>query len=378
MKLGIYIHIPFCKSRCFYCDFCSMVSDDNNIIKEYFNTLAQEIMQNAELLAENEVDTIYIGGGTPSIVPAQYICDILDLISSCTHISDDPEITIELNPESVTSEKLEMYRKSGINRISMGLQSANDNVLKTIGRVTTKQMFLDAYNKIKSAGFTNISTDIICGLPQDNIESFKDTLGFVLKLDSIKHISVYSLELHEKSKLDFLVKNGFATLPDEDTEREMFYIVKDMLKNNSFEMYEISNFAKSGFRSRHNLKYWSGLPYLGFGASASSFINSTRYSNTSDIKEYIACKNEGCFKKCDVEELDLLDLEKEFVILGLRKTVGININEFKSRFKVDINSIFGQEINKFLNNGLLQKNGENIRLTDRGQDLANTVWQEFI
>ena len=378
MKLGIYIHIPFCKSRCFYCDFCSKVSDDSNIIKEYFNTLAQEIMQNAELLAENEVDTIYIGGGTPSIVPAQYICDILDLISSCTHISDDPEITIEVNSESVTSEKLEMYRKSGINRISMGLQSVNDNVLKAIGRITTKQMFLDAYNKIKSAGFTNISTDIICGLPQDTIESFKDTLDFVLKLDSIKHISVYSLELHEKSKLDFLVKNGFVTLPDEDTEREMFYIVKDMLKNNGFEMYEISNFAKSGFKSRHNLKYWSGLPYLGFGASASSFINSTRYSNTSDIKEYIAFKNEACFKKCDVEELDLLDLEKEFVILGLRKTDGININEFKSRFKVDIYSIFGQEINKFLNNGLLEKNGENIRLTDRGQDLANTVWQEFI
>lgn len=378
MRLGIYIHIPFCKSRCFYCDFCSMVSNNDKIIEEYFNALVREIMQNAELLAENEVDTIYIGGGTPSLVPSCYICDVLNLISSCTRITDDAEITIELNPESVTTENLEMYKKHGVNRISMGLQSANDNVLKAIGRTSTKQMFIGAYDKVVNEGFTNISTDIICGLPEDTIDSFKNTIDFVLSLDNIKHISVYSLELHENSKLDFLVKNGFVTLPDEDTERNMFHLIKNTLCSNGFNMYEISNFSRPGFASRHNLKYWSGSPYLGFGASASSFINSTRYSNTNDIEEYIACGKTGCFKKCDIEELDLLDLEKEFVILGLRKTDGININEFKNKFKTDIYSVFGQEINKFLDNGLLEKDSDNIRLTDRGQDLANTVWQEFI
>lgn len=378
MKLGIYIHIPFCKSRCFYCDFCSMEKTDETTHNKYFDALAAEILQNAELIAENEVDSIYIGGGTPSIVDARHIQNILKLIYSCTHIQDTCEVTIEVNPESVTEEKLEIYRLSGINRISMGLQSANDNVLKAVGRIATKQLFEDAYNKVVKAGFTNISTDIICGLPGDTLESFKDTVNFVLSLDGIKHISTYSLELHETSKLNFLVENGFLTLPDEDTEREMFYTLKDTLRKNDFHMYEISNFAKKGYESYHNLKYWSGVPYLGFGASAASYINSTRFSNTSNVTEYIKEATQGSFTKCDKEELDLLDLEKEFVILGLRKTEGISIKEFKSRFKMDVYDVFATEINKNIDKGLLEASGDFIRLTAKGQDLANTVWQEFI
>lgn len=378
MKLGIYIHIPFCKSRCFYCDFCSMEKADESVYNKYFEVLAKEVLQNAELLSENEVDSIYIGGGTPSVVDAHYIQNLLNLIYACTHVQDNCEITIELNPESVTKEKLEVYKASGINRVSIGLQSANNNVLKGVGRIATKEMFCEAYNKVVEAGFTNISTDIICGLPGDTIDSFKDTVNYVLGLKEIKHISTYSLELHETSKLNFLVENGFLKLPDEDTEREMFYTLKNILKQNEFHMYEISNFAKAGFESYHNLKYWSGAPYLGLGASAASYINSTRYANTSSITKYIEDGVQGTFEKCDIEELDLLDLEKEFVILGLRKTEGISIKEFKNKFKIDIYGVFGEEIKKNIARGLLELSGDFLRLTPKGQDLANTVWQDFI
>lgn len=378
MKLGIYIHIPFCKSRCFYCDFCSMEKADEDVHNKYFEVLTKEVLQNAELLSENEVDSIYIGGGTPSVVDACHIKNILNLIYSCTHVQDNCEITIELNPESVTKEKLEVYKECEINRISMGLQSANDNVLKGIGRIATKEMFHAAYNKVVKAGFTNISTDIICGLPEDTIDSFKDTVNYVLGLKEVKHISTYSLELHETSKLNFLVENGFLKLPDEECEREMFYTLKDMLSKADFHMYEISNFAKAGFESYHNLKYWSGAPYLGLGASAASYINSTRYANTSSITKYIEDGMNDKFEKCNVEELDLLDLEKEFVILGLRKTEGISIKEFKNKFKIDIYGVFGEEINKNISRGLLEARGDFLRLTPKGQDLANTVWQDFI
>lgn len=378
MKLGIYIHIPFCKSRCFYCDFCSMENSDEDIHSKYFEVLAKEVLQNAELLSENEVDSIYIGGGTPSVVDACHIQNILNLIYATTHIQDNCEITIELNPESVTKEKLDIYKASGINRISMGLQSASENVLKSIGRIATKEMFHAAYNKVIEAGFTNISTDIICGLPTDTLDSFKDTVNYVLGLKHIKHISTYSLELHEKSKLSFLVENGFLTLPDEECEREMFYTLKDMLSEAGFHMYEISNFAKTGYESYHNLKYWSGVPYLGLGASAASYINSTRYANTSSITKYIEDGTKGTFEKCDIEELDLLDLQKEFVILGLRKTEGISIKEFKNKFKIDICGVFGEEINKNVAKGLLEACGDFLKLTPKGQDLANTVWQDFI
>lgn len=375
MNLGIYIHIPFCKSRCYYCDFCSTdkskIEEQNN----YIVSLINEILDNAEILSTYEVDSIYFGGGTPSLIAPENIIKVLDILRSCTSISANAEITIEVNPESITYEKLVMYKEAGINRISIGLQSANNDVLKNIGRISTKEMFAKAYENILEAGFNNISTDIICGLPNDTVVSFIDTIEYALSLPKLKHISVYSLEVYENSKLDFLIKNDFLKLPDEDTEREMKHILDKKAAEAGFNIYEISNYAKAGFESKHNLKYWTGKPYLGFGASAASYINSTRYSNTKNISEYISSTSN---EKYEVEELDMLELEKEFVILGLRLTKGISKAEFYSKFKTDIYMVFGEEINKCVSRDLLKVKGDSIYLTSKGQDLANLVWQEFI
>lgn len=378
MKLGIYVHIPFCNSKCYYCDFCSTCNAEEELIREYVNCVIQEIICSAEILAENEVDSIYIGGGTPSAINPQYIQDILQVIHSCTTVTDDAEVTIEINPESLTKEKLEMYTLAGINRISMGLQAADNNILKNIGRIATVEMFEKAYNEVITAGFTNISVDVICGLPGDNIANFKKTIDYVLKLPKLKHISSYSLEVHENTKLDFLIQNEFLTLPSNDEERDMKHMLDEAMINNGFDMYEISNYAKAGYIAKHNMKYWSGNYYLGFGAAASSYINSTRYTNVRDVEKYIEGVKACNLQKEDVEELDLLDLEKEFFILGLRKTDGISKLDFESKFKINIYDLFGNEIKKCIDNGLLIDNGDRLYLSNRGQDLANVVWQEFI
>ena len=378
MKLGIYIHIPFCSSKCHYCDFCSVCNWDEEYIQEYVRCVIQEIISEAEILAENEVDSIYIGGGTPSVICPKYIQDILQVLHSCTTINSDAEITIEVNPESVTKKKLEIYAMSGINRISMGLQSASNDILKNIGRKTTIEQFEEAYNIALLCGFNNISVDVMCGLPEDNIQNFKRTVEYVLNLKDLKHISSYSLEVHENTKLDFLIQNDFLKLPTSDEEREMKHMLDEMLKSSGFNMYEISNYSKPGFEAKHNMKYWSGDYYLGFGAAAASYINSTRYTNVRDVDKYISGIKNGDRERVDVEELDLLDLEKEFVILGLRKASGISKAEFKNKFKTEIYDLFGTEIKKCIEKGLLIDKDDRIYLSKLGQDLANIVWQEFI
>jgi len=378
MKLGIYVHIPFCNSKCYYCDFCSICNTNETKVIEYINCVIQEIISSAEILAENKVNSIYIGGGTPSAIDAKHINCIMQVIRSCTTVTDDAEITIEVNPESITKEKLNIYKSIGINRISIGLQTANNNILKSIGRKATIEMFERAYNDIVSSEINNISVDIICGLPGDSISNFKKTIEYVLSLKQIKHISSYSLEVHENTKLGFLIQNDFLSLPTCDEERNMKHMLDDMLIKNGYNMYEISNYAKPGFEAKHNIKYWTGDYYLGFGAAASSYINSTRYTNVRDVQKYITGINNCNLQKEDVEELDLSDLQKEFIILGLRKTDGISKIEFKNKFRTDIYDLFGNEIKKNIDRGLLIDNGANIYLSKRGQDVANIVWQEFI
>lgn len=378
MKLGIYVHIPFCTSKCYYCDFCSVCNFKQEKVKEYINCVIKEIISEAEILAENEVNSIYIGGGTPSAIDAQHIQNILQVIYSCTTVTDDAEITIEVNPESVTKDKLEIYKQIGINRISIGLQTINNEILKNIGRKSTLGTFEKAYNEILSTGFENISVDVICGLPEDNLNNFKHTIEYILKLPKLKHISSYSLEVHENTKMEFLINNNFLTLPTSEEERDMKYLMDELLDTNQFKIYEISNYAKPGFEARHNMKYWSGEYYLGFGAAAASYINSTRYTNIRDVEKYIQGITNSNLKKIDVEQLDLLDQQKEFIILGLRKTEGISKQEFYTKFKIDIYELFNDEIKKCIDNNLLLDNGKMIYLTKRGQDLANQVWQEFI
>ena len=372
--LGVYIHIPFCASKCFYCDFYSCINKNN--VEEYIDAVITEIMSEAELLATRGINSIYIGGGTPSVIDAKYIVKLLDVLK--LFCSEDVEITIEINPESTTKEKLQQYFNAGVNRISIGLQSANDMTLKKIGRIATLNDFEKAYGAAVSVGFKNISCDVIIGLPDETLYMFENTVDYILGLRNITHISAYSLEVHENTKLDFLVNNDFVTLPSEDTEREMKYLLDRKIEESEFSRYEISNYAKSGFESKHNLKYWNQNEYLGFGAAASSFVNSIRYTNICDIDKYIENINTGVSNKQDIEEMDKLGLIKEYIILKLRLKQGINLTEFKTKFKQDIYELYKDTIDKLIAQKLIEKSGDNIRLTYKGEDLANVVWQEFV
>lgn len=377
-ELGIYIHIPFCKSKCFYCNFYSEERQNINIIEKYIDSICIEIMQNADLLSTRKITTVYIGGGTPSLLETKHIKRILELLKMFNY--EPIEVTIEVNPESVTEEKLKDYYDLGINRLSFGLQSINKKTLKYIGRsYYSKENITDIIEKAGRIGFNNISVDCIIGLPEETEEDFINTVEYILNLgDNIKHVSAYSLEVHEGTKIDFLINSGFISLPSEETERNMKYALDNLLEENGFERYEISNYAKKGYESKHNLKYWNKEEYLGLGAAASSYINSSRYTNIESVKEYI----EGLENNKNIvsisEDLEELDDIKEYIILKLRLKEGLDIKEFKTKFNKDILNMYKEEIDELVSNNLICINNENISLTYKGEDLANLVWEKFI
>jgi len=377
-EISIYVHIPFCKSKCYYCDFASSDKENSACIESYINAVITEILSNSELLSEHKIKTIYFGGGTPSYIDVEYIEKILNVLN--LFMSEKPdEITIELNPADCTYEKLKSYVLMGINRFSLGMQSANSDTLKLIGRRHTKQDVINAVNNMEKTGITNISIDVITGLPNETIETFKNTIEFITSLStSIKHISTYSLEVHEGTKLDTLIETGFAQLPSEDEERKMNDLTYNILSKNGYNMYEISNYSKLGYESKHNLNYWNQGCYLGFGCAAASYINGKRYTNVADISEYITRVNNSQDLIEDSEQLDKLDTIKEYIILKLRLKNGVDTTEFYSRFKVDIFNMFKEEIDSLVKNKLLEYKNNRIYLTAYGRDVANIVWEKFI
>ena len=379
--LGIYIHIPFCLKKCYYCDFVSFMNKED-MIERYIYALCTEILQNADILCERKVDTIYIGGGTPSYIDAKYIKQILDTIYMVIDRKDLKEVTIECNPNSITKEKMDIYKECGINRVSIGLQSTHNDVLKTIGRVHSFEDFQNALDIVKSAGIDNISVDLIYPLPNLDFKRFKESVDYVigLKDKNVKHVSIYNLEVHENTKLDFILKEGYISLVDEDEEYEMYSYLKDTLENNGFHRYEISNYALPGFESNHNTRYWNQQEYLGFGVNASSFFNSSRYKNIPNLEKYIECINTNVPTKTEVEDLDLLSLMKEYIILSLRKTEGLSLINFKSKYKKDVFDLFKIEIDELIGKGLLILDNTNnaLKLTDRGLEVANIVWEAFV
>jgi oxygen-independent coproporphyrinogen-3 oxidase len=379
--LGIYIHIPFCCSKCYYCDFTSY-SNKNQYIEEYIDSLCNEILNSSEILCQYNIISVYIGGGTPSYIDSKYITKILSVLK--IFITNDISITIEVNPNSVSEDKIKEYKEIGINRISIGLQSTHDKILKNIGRKHTYQDFISALNIIKKYHITNVSVDLIYPLPGLTNNLLNESLDTILSIKqeyNIHHISIYNLEVHENTKLDFLIKEGFYTLSDEDEEYDMKENIKNKLESNGFNRYEISNYSEKGYESIHNINYWTQGIYLGFGAAASSFFNGSRYTNTKDINDYINyyLNNDNTLPIIEEkDELNKLDLMKEYVILNLRLKDGVNIQSFESKFKVKLLDIFGEEIKKMVNNTLLQVSKTNVYLTDKGKDIANVVWQEFI
>lgn len=448
-ELGIYIHIPFCVHKCIYCDFLSSPADvhtrkqyvralineiyltregkcANKLIKnvsqgdntsyedmeeqavngltsdyalydtvcmaDYEKTIMQEDISGCvdDIKSENGhiVTSIFIGGGTPSAIDAEDISDILDAVRKNYNVSDKAEITIECNPGTMDKKKAVIYRKAGINRISFGLQSTDNNELRMLGRIHTYEHFMESYKIAREAGFDNINIDLMSALPGQTMESFKAVLEKALSLGA-EHISVYSLIVEEGTRLSDNI-DSFPPIPSDDEDRQMYYMTKEMLSSYGYEQYEISNYAQKGYECKHNLKYWERCDYLGFGIGAASLYGGRRYTNISDIGRYMdvlaeitnaldkSYVNELLQIRTDMEELSKEDEMSEYMFLGLRKTKGIDITDFKEEFGTDIKDIFGEAIEDNIARGLLIHDGNCLYLSKRGIDISNTVMSDFI
>ena len=373
-QIGIYVHIPFCKQKCYYCDFVSYCNK-NDLIEKYIQAVKKEI-QLQEI--RTEINTIYIGGGTPSYIEAKYIKEILEEIKA-KNVSKEAEITIEVNPGTVTLEKLKEYKNCGINRLSIGLQSTQDNLLKMIGRIHNFEQFLETYKMARKVGFKNINVDLMLGLPGQKISDLKESLEKVLELEP-EHISVYSLIVEENTPIASKIEKNELILPEEETERNMYWYVKNTLELNGFHHYEISNFAKKGFESKHNLNCWNQQEYIAFGVAAHSYVDNVRYSNTESLEKYIENIDLGIPENNrtihEVQNED--DKKKEYMLLGLRKIDGVKISEFKNLFGENPIYLYRNELDKLSKQGLVEVDKDIVKLTNKGIDLANLVWEEFV
>ena len=333
-NIGIYIHIPFCKQKCKYCDFVSFKCNESKY-EDYFNSVIKEIVDKADEVKEHgkQIDTIYIGGGTPSVVSVEYIESVIDAIKKNYNVLENAEITIEVNPGTVDKEKLNKYLSIGINRLSIGLQSTNDNLLKMLGRIHTYSEFEDVYEKARHAGFKNINVDLMIGLPNQTLDDVQNSLSKIIE-KSPEHISVYSLIVEENTKMFDLIESGELKLPEEDLERKMYWKVKNVLEENGYIHYEISNFVKPGYESKHNTNCWNQHEYLGFGLAAHSYYDEMRYSNITNLNQYIENikNNQSVYNVVFHEKQSKEDMMKEYMLLGLRKIDGVKISDFKEKF----------------------------------------------
>ena len=381
-ELELYIHIPFCVRKCVYCDFISGPQDEETIEK-YVSSLLDEIRAhtlNKKLASEYNVATVFLGGGTPSILNISQIKRIFEVIKNTFAVIEDAEITIEANPGTVTREKLETYRACGINRISFGLQSTNNEELKLLGRIHTYEEFLESFSLARECGFDNINVDLISAIPKQTLASWEETLQNVIKLNP-EHISAYSLIVEDGTPFAKVYGEGCPgekDLPDEEEERKIYYRTEELLKEADYHRYEISNYAKEGKECKHNLGYWERKEYLGIGIGAASLIDNTRYSNTPDLAKYIRDAKQLNKIQLDFQELSTKEQMEEFVFLGLRKMEGISEREFTENFSMNIEECYGHQIEKLLKEGLLQKRDGRIMLTRRGIDISNYAFAEFL
>lgn len=377
-ELELYIHIPFCKRKCAYCDFLSS-SQSDEAIEQYIEALICEI--SASYASEGRsVTSIFLGGGTPSVLEVHQMERIFDAIRSSYEIAKDAEISIEANPGTVSEEKLLCYKKLGINRISFGLQSANDEELKLLGRIHSYAEFLESFHLARKYGFENINVDLISAIPKQTLQSWEETLGKVIALEP-EHISAYSLIVEDGTPFAKLYgENGpkESELPCEEEERKIYYRTGEKLKEAGYKRYEISNYSKIGKECRHNIGYWDRKEYLGLGLGASSLVEETRFKNTDSLQRYIQYTFQPSTIREDEVKLTVMNQMEEFMFLGLRKMDGISQRRFLQNFGKDINRIYGLQIQKLIEEGLLERVGDNLRLTEHGIDVSNYVFAEFL
>lgn len=384
-KLGLYVHIPFCERKCNYCDFYSMPKTDE-LEDRYINALLFEIKSYKNKCKDYEVDSVFIGGGTPSYLKPENIKLILTEIKSTFKISAECEITIEANPNSIDSDKAKMYKNYGINRISLGIQSLDDNILKSIGRLHNSEDAIKAIRAIKEAGISNINADVMFGIPSQTVDSILNTLSKIIK-EEVKHISFYSLKLEEGTPIFLMEQKGLISALDDDLEREMYYAGCEFMENNELEQYEISNFSKAGYECKHNIKYWTSGDYIGFGPFAHSCFEDRRYNNISDINIY--CEDIEKFKD-DIEDNEQVRFRQlneiltkeskmfEYIMLGLRMNKGISIGEFNRKFETSFLDIYKDQIDKLTKYNLIILKKDRVLLSKKGRDVSNYVFEEFL
>lgn len=380
--MELYFHIPFCVRKCFYCDFLSAPADGQTKAA-YMEALRRETALRAEEYRCDSVTSVFIGGGTPSAVKAEEIAALLSTVRQYYPLAEDAEITIEVNPGTVTAEKLEVYRAAGINRLSIGLQSADDRELAAIGRIHTWQQFLDTYGLAVGAGYRNINIDVMSTLPGQTLESYRSTLKKILALNpQPAHISAYSLILEEGTAFWDMSQRGELTLPDEDADRQMYSETKRILAEAGYSRYEISNYAKPGHACRHNCGYWRRDEYAGFGIGAASLVRESRFRNGDSLTAYLR-DPVGCREELQV--LSPQEQMEEFMFLGLRMTEGVSERDFEDRFGQRLADIYGGVIQANLRDGLLEwqcgeerGSARRLALTERGLDISNYVMEQFL
>ena len=373
--MELYLHMPFCVRKCAYCDFLSFPTDQETQ-NLYTRRLREDIDAMGKKYGDIPVETIFIGGGTPSVPDSALIVGIMEHVRKAFHVAEGAEISMEANPGTVTREKLTDYRRAGINRLSFGLQSANDRELKLLGRIHTWAEFLESFHLARECGFTNINIDLMSALPGQTRESWKDTLKRVTDLNP-EHISAYSLIIEDGTPFGekYGSEEGRKLLPDEDSEREMYHETKRFLRDCGYERYEISNYAKPGRACRHNIGYWTGVPYLGLGLGASSYMDGCRFAVNSDMKQYLEEKP-GMFT--DVEKLTKKDMEEEFFYVGLRMTAGVSLSEFERRFGVSAKDVYPGLMETFVEEKAAAFQGDRFVLTDYGLDVSNYIMAQFL
>ncbi|TCO80057.1 radical SAM family heme chaperone HemW [Marinisporobacter balticus] len=375
-ELGMYIHIPFCIQKCFYCDFCSF-ANRKHLIPEYINALTEEMKSWKEKLKEYRIKSIFIGGGTPSIISIDEMDKVLRTIYLNFDCKKNLEFSIESNPGTLEKEKLAYYLNNNINRLSIGLQAWQDNLLKSLGRIHNQEVFLENFLLAREIGFKNINIDLMFGLPEQTLTQWQETLYNIVALRP-EHISAYSLKIEENTVFDKLYESGVLQLPSEEQDRAMYHFAIDYLQEHEYIHYEISNFSTKGKECIHNKMYWNNEEYIGFGLGAHSCLGKVRFSNTKDLNEYINKDNEREIDYIIEEKMSQKDEIAETMFLGLRMIDGIEIERFTKRFSCSPLKLYRHEICKLKEEGLIHVDGKKIRLTRKGIDLSNQVFVDFL
>lgn len=378
MAAGVYLHIPFCKSRCSYCDFATDVYRDAAGVERYVTALSREIKTpkagTAGTAERHEIDTIYFGGGTPSLLSADQVERILAAVAGMFDVNRDAEVTMEMNPATVTPEKLREFRRLGVNRASFGVQTFNDRDLKLLARGHDADDARNTFAMLRDAGFTNISFDLIAGLPGQTLSDWRRNLDEALSMQP-EHLSLYLLEVHEATPLAEQIRSGRRPLPDEELAAEMYELMLNETAAAGFEQYEISNFSRPGFASRHNTKYWRLEPVFGYGVSAHSFDGVERFANERDTAAYVSLIDENGSAEVVREKIDAAS---EFVFLGLRLNGGISLREYSERFGAELTERYGRDIERLVEDGLVDLDANTIRLTRKGMLFSNEVFAVFV